>query len=131
MQLEGKSLIAASSSNTLGQTFHAVNPATSEKLEPAFFSASADDVNQAAQAAHEAFAIYKNVSGRDKGHFLRAIAQSLGEAKESIIERAAQETALPKPRLEGELGRTVGQFLAFADLVEEGSWVEARLDHGN
>jgi NADP-dependent aldehyde dehydrogenase len=131
MQLEGKSLIAASSSNTSGQTFHAVNPTTSEKLEPAFFSAGADDVNQAAQAAHEAFATYKNVSGRDKGHFLRAIANGLNEAKESIIERAAQETALPKPRLEGELGRTVGQFLAFAELIEEGSWVEARIDRGN
>ena len=131
MQLEGKSLIAGTVSATQGESFQAVNPASGEKLEPAFFSASADDVNQAAQAAHEAFAVYKNYSGRDKGRFLRAIAAGLNEAREQIVERAGQETALPKARLEGELGRTVGQFLAFAELVEEGSWVEARIDHGN
>ena len=131
MQLQGKSLIAGTVSSAQGESFQAVNPASGEKLEPTFISASSSDVNQAAQAAHEAFAVYKNFSGRDKGRFLRAIAAGLNEAKEQIIERAGQETALPKARLEGELGRTVGQFLAFAELIEEGSWVEARLDHGN
>lgn len=131
MQLEGKSLIAGKVPTSQGKVFHAINPANGEELEPAFLSASSEEVNHAAQAAHEAFAVYKTLSGRDKGRFLRAIAQKLSEARESIIERAGQETALAKARLEGELGRTTGQFLAFAELVEEGSWVEARLDHGN
>ncbi len=131
MQLEGKSLIDGSTTNSSGDAFHALNAATGKNLEPAFFSATSEDVNRAAQSAHEAFALYKNCSGKAKGQFLRAIAAGLSAAKTEIIERATQETALPVARLEGELGRTTGQFLAFAELVEEGSWVEARIDRGN
>jgi len=38
------------------------------------------------------------------------------------------ETALPEARLTGERGRTMGQLRMFADLIREGSWVEARID---
>lgn len=131
MQLEGKSLIAGGLATSNGPEFFAVNPATRENIQPAFFSATNEDVERAAQLAREAFAVYKNCSGQKKGQFLRAIAKGLSDAKTEIVERAQQETALPVVRLESELGRTIGQLLAFAELVEEGSWVEARIDHGN
>jgi 2,5-dioxopentanoate dehydrogenase len=38
------------------------------------------------------------------------------------------ETALPAARVRGERGRTTGQLRAFADLLDEGSWVDARID---
>ena len=44
------------------------------------------------------------------------------------MSRAQAETALPAPRLTGERGRTVGQLGLFADVVDEGSWVGARID---
>lgn len=131
MQIEGKSLIAGGFATSNGKAFHAANPATQENIEPAFYSATSDDVNRAVQAAHAAFSIYKKCSGQVKGQFLRAIAAGLNAVKTEIVERAALETALPNARLEGELGRTTGQLLAFAELVEEGSWVEARIDKGN
>lgn len=131
MQLEGKSLIAGAIAPTGGETFSAVNAATGEQLATDFHSATTNDVNQSAQSAHEAFTTYKNVSGRDKGAFLRRIAAGLSAEKAAIVERAGLETALPVARLEGELARTTGQLLAFAELVEEGSWVEARIDHGD
>src|SRR4029078_6283095 len=37
-------------------------------------------------------------------------------------------TALPKPRLQSETARTSGQLRLFAKVVEEGSWVMARID---
>src|ERR1019366_3643316 len=37
-------------------------------------------------------------------------------------------SALPMPRLLGEVGRTSGQLRLFAGVVEEGSWVNARID---
>src|SRR6266851_3955940 len=49
---------------------------------------------------------------------------------DSIIDRANQETALGLPRLKSELARTCNQLRMFAALVEEGSWVDARIDHG-
>lgn len=130
MQLTGKSLVAGGLATSSNNPFDAVNPATGETLSPTFSSATQQDITHAVQAAYEAFTIYKNCSGRAKGQFLRAIAAGLSAAKTEIIERAGQETALPVARLEGELGRTTGQLLAFAELVEEGSWVEARIDHG-
>ena len=38
------------------------------------------------------------------------------------------ETALPEGRVRGEPGRTSGQLRMFAKLLEEGSWVDARID---
>ncbi len=55
MQIEGKSLIAGGFATSNGKAFHAANPATQENIEPAFYSATSDDVNRAAQAAHAAF----------------------------------------------------------------------------
>ena len=45
-----------------------------------------------------------------------------------LVERVGQETALPEPRIRMETGRTVSQLRMFADIVEDGSWVDARID---
>ena len=59
---------------------------------------------------------------------LRAIADELTADGAAIVERAQLETGLPKGRLEGELARTTGQLRLFAEVAEEGSWVDARID---
>jgi 2,5-dioxopentanoate dehydrogenase len=85
-------------------------------------------VDRAARLAHEAFAVYGRISGREKAPFLRRIAANIEAIGDEIIERCEQETALPKARLQGETARTVGQLRLFAQLVEEGSWRMARID---
>ena len=45
-----------------------------------------------------------------------------------LVERANRETALPEARLKGESARTINQLRLFAQVVEEGSWVNARID---
>jgi NADP-dependent aldehyde dehydrogenase len=110
--------------------FYAMNPKNGERLDPVFFSAAPDEVDRAASLAHEAFATYERVSARDRGAFLRAIAANIESIIEELVERAEQETALPKARLQGETARTCGQLRLFADVVEEGSWVQARIDRG-
>ncbi len=47
------------------------------------------------------------------------------------IKPASVETALPLPRLQGEMGRTCGQLRFFAAWIEEGHWLDARIDHAN
>ncbi|HLZ52904.1 MAG TPA: aldehyde dehydrogenase (NADP(+)), partial [Verrucomicrobiae bacterium] len=42
--------------------------------------------------------------------------------------RAHLETGLPETRLTGERARTVNQLKLFAQVVREGSWVDARID---
>ncbi len=126
--MKGFSLVAGGASSEGGAEFRAVNPATGEKLEPEFYAASQETLEQATSAAEEAFAVYKKTSGTDRASFLRKIADGLAAAGEGIVARANLETGLPLPRLNGELARTTGQLRLFADVCEEGSWVDARVD---
>lgn len=105
-----------------------MNPATCAKLEPTFCSATASEVEEAVRLAAEAFESYSQASGKAKAALLRRIADGLDAHREELAERAHQETALPMPRLTGEVGRTSGQLRLFAGVVEEGSWVNARID---
>src|SRR3984885_15297075 len=109
----------------------ATNPATGAPLEPKFFAASAEDLERAAALAQSAFPIYSKLSGKKKGTFLRQIAATIEAAAPAIVKRANLETALSEARLTGEVGRTCGQLRLFAEVVEEGSWVDARIDNAD
>lgn len=80
------------------------------------------------QAAQSAFLDYKNLSGKEKGHFLETLAEILESNRAAIVPLAVRESNLPEGRINGELGRTTGQIRLFANLVKEGSWVEATID---
>jgi 2,5-dioxopentanoate dehydrogenase len=127
-QLSGLSLIADRRGASTGEPFRAYDPATGNALEPAFHTATIEEVEQAATAAEAAAPILARLSGKERGALLRAIADALTEAGPALIDRAHLETGLPLPRLQGELARTTGQLKLFADVVEEGSWVDARID---
>jgi len=114
-----------------GEVFHATNPKTGERLAQEFSSALPQEVDAAARLADQAFAVYGRTSGRDKAAFLRAIATNIEARAEEIIERAEQETALPRARLQGEVARTCGQLRLFAQVVEEGSWTMPRIDRAD
>jgi alpha-ketoglutaric semialdehyde dehydrogenase len=109
-------------------SFRARNPATGEFLEGEFVEATAREIDRAARAAEAAFEPYAGLSPQKRAGFLRTIAQQVLALGDRLTECAAAETALPVPRLESERARTVSQILLFAELVEEGSWVEARID---
>ncbi len=117
--------------NQAGEPFTAFNPRTGEALDPSFFSSGPDDVERAAGLADKAFAVYGRASGREKAKFLRTIATKIEATVDELVERAELESALPKPRLTGETARTCGQLRMFADVVEEGSWVMARIDRAD
>src|SRR5215468_3565527 len=123
-----RSLIGSREGTGVGATFHAVNPASGQSLDEQFGLAAVEDVDLAVRLASEAFFRYHKTSGKQRGSFLRKIATRIESIGEELIERAHLETALPKARLQGETARTCGQLRLFAQLVEEGSWVGARID---
>jgi NADP-dependent aldehyde dehydrogenase len=127
----GRSLIGFNRGANNTESFSAVNPSTGQQLDPRFFSASPTDLDTAAALAQEAFASYSSLSGAERADFLRSIAGEIEMVATELIGRAQEETALPHTRLQGELGRTCGQLRLFASLVEEGSWVSARIDRGD
>ena len=109
------------------RTFQAHSP-QGEPLPGVFQAATDDQIEAAVRAAADAFPAYSALSGRERGAFLRAIAVELEVDAETILARVMLESALPEARVRGELARTTGQLRLFAALVEEGSWVDARLD---
>src|SRR5271170_5179524 len=109
--------------------FQAFAPATGQKIEPSFHSATAEEVNLAVALAAEASLEFGRLSGAKKAEFLETIASRIEAQTESLVTRANQESALPPARLQSETGRTCTQIRMFAKVVREGSWVTARIDH--
>jgi alpha-ketoglutaric semialdehyde dehydrogenase len=111
-----------------GSRFKAVNPATGEALPGEFVTATAEQIEHAANLAASATLPLSRLAGAERGKMLRNIAAALESNGDEIVTRAHQETALTLDRLRGELGRTTSQLRLFAALCEEGSWVNARID---
>src|SRR6202034_652484 len=128
LALRGSSIINGESQIGNGAAFHGVDPSTGARLDPEYHCASREDLNLAADLAEEAFATFSKVSGKEKGRFLRHIADGIEAIVPEIVARANRETALPEARLKGEAARTINQLRLFAGVVEEGSWVNARID---
>lgn len=128
MTLRGLSLIAGVPGTTGGRSFHAVNPATNQRLAPDFHEASSAEVIRALDAAAATFATYRTLSGADRATFLETIATEIEALGDPLLQRANAETGLPLQRLTGERARTCSQLRLFAQVAREGSWVDARID---
>ncbi|WP_019019509.1 aldehyde dehydrogenase (NADP(+)), partial [Modicisalibacter luteus] len=128
MTLEGKSLIGQQAVAGNSGTFHAVNPATGEQLEPVYAGGGTAEVDQACQLAWDAFDTYRETSLEDRAVFLETVASEIEALGEPLIERAVAETGLPQARIEGERGRTCGQLRLFANVVRAGEWLDVRID---
>lgn len=126
--LQGQSIIAGESRTGAGAEFSGVNPATGDRLAPAFKSATLKNAAEAPSLAAEAFFSYSKVPAKLRAQFLRHIAIGLEGSSEELVNRAHLETGLPLTRLRGELARTANQLRMFAEIIEEGSWVNARID---
>lgn len=129
MPIIGTQLIGAQNIAGTGPSFQAVDPATGRPIPPAWAGADEQQVAQAIELATIAFASYRETSLPQRAAFLEAIAQAILDLGDELIERAMLETGLPRPRLEGERGRTVNQLRLFARVVRDGDWLEARIDH--
>ena len=130
-KLSGRSLIGFSEGTGSDQPLYARNPTTGGQLQPGFIPATAEEVDRAVHLSADAFQTYSRTAGRERGSFLRKIAEKIEAIGGEIVERAAQETALPVARLQGETARTCHQLRLFAQVAEEGSWVNARIDHAD
>lgn len=126
--ISGYSIIGGESDQASAGTFTGFDPAAGAPLEPTFHYATLQALDRAAQLAQEASVSYRNLPGKDKAHFLHQIAAGIESIGPELVARAQRETALPEPRLKGELARTANQLRLFAQVVNEGSWVNARID---
>lgn len=127
-ELYGRSLVGFSRSEATAQQFRAVNPATRAELSPDYSVAAPADIEQALRLASAAFPLYAKTSFKQRADFLRAIATNIESVVEAIVARMTQESGLPEGRARMETGRTVGQIRLYAQYLEEGNWVDARIE---
>ena len=85
-------------------------------------------VDQACQAAEDAFWTYGYSTREERAAFLNTIADEIESRAEAITEIGSQETGLPTARLEGERGRTTGQLRLFASHILSDDYLDLRHD---
>jgi NADP-dependent aldehyde dehydrogenase len=131
MNLTGRQLINGTDSSEGNHTFQAVNPSDGTALPIKFYSATTSEVDQACQAASEAFAAMQKLPFERRAAFLEAIADEIMALGDALGDRYCAESGLPRPRFEGERGRTCAQLRMFASVVRDGSFLEPRIDHAD
>jgi len=80
-------------------------------------------------AAHlDLVAGFRPSGAKERATFLRRIGEQIETLGDELIQVCHEESRLTVDRLRGERVRTINQLVMFADLIEEGSWVDARID---
>ena len=67
----------------------------------------------------------------DRAAWLEQVATRLDAAADDLVPLAAQETHLGIDRLQGELKRTTFQLRLFAEVLRDGSFLQATIDHAD
>lgn len=88
-----------------------------------------EKVDAVVAAAAAASARWRTSSIDDRARALDAVADALDARADDLVALAGDETHLAEPRLRGELKRTTFQLRLFGDVLREGSWLDARIDH--
>lgn len=126
--ITGEMLIGSGTVRGTEGKLRAINPVTGEELDPEFGAGTKSDVDAACSLAEEAFNPFRAMPLEKRAQFLEAIAQGILDLGDALIERVMAESGLPRPRVEGERGRTVSQLRLFASLVRDGRWLNATID---
>lgn len=106
-----------------------VDPRTGKEREHVADEATPEEVDETVRAAHHARGALEDRTAR--ATLLRTAAELLEASSEYVIEAADAETALGPGRLNGELARTCYQLRLFADLVDDGAFLDVMIDRAD
>ena len=126
--MTGKNYIGNQLSAKGNKTYTTFNPELNEANKTVFTEATSEEIEEAVNLAADAFKEFSTISGVKKAEFLNTIASEILALDSLLIETYCLESGLPKERAMAERTRTIGQLRSFANLVAEGSWVEASID---
>ena len=82
-------------------------------------------------AAHGAAATWAAWPRSRRARTLCAVAERLESDGAELVAIAMRESHLTEPRLRSELARTTFQLRLFADVVDEGGYLDVRIDHAD
>jgi alpha-ketoglutaric semialdehyde dehydrogenase len=126
--ITGKNYIGSQLKASGSKVLKTFNPLLNKENPWVFIEATQDEIEEAVTLANQAFAIYRKKSGLEKAKFLNTIADEILALGEVLLEQYCIESGYPKGRAEGERGRMIGQLRAFAEMLTEGSWIQATID---
>jgi NADP-dependent aldehyde dehydrogenase len=106
-----------------------IDPRTGAAVEVVAQETTTAEVDRLCAAGLAAAPALEALGRRGRAALLRALAGALEERRDDVAAVADRETALGPVRLNGELTRTTYQLRLFADTLEEGSYLEAAVDH--
>ena len=109
-------------------TIAGTSPYTGLQLDPVAQESSPADVNRIVESSCQAFAYLQSIDREGRAALLQVIADSLDFNAEELIKTADEETGIGPVRLTGELKRASYQMRFFAEVLREGSYLEATID---
>ena len=128
MNISGSLLINGQEELTTNEAIFATNPTTGNRIDIAFHTADENHVNAAAESAWNIFDDFRALPSSRRSEFLKSIANEILALGDTLINKAVEESGLPKGRIEGERMRTVNQLNLFANNIETESWRTTIID---
>lgn len=110
------------------EQLRSIDAATGEPVGEPFASHGPVEIEAACAAAEAAFDTYRATDAEARAAFLERIGDEIAALGDTLIDTAVSESGLPRGRIEGERGRTVGQLRLFASVLREGGWMGLRID---
>lgn len=117
------------SKGSLVTTVFSTDPRTGEHRSTTLTETTPEEVAAVATRAGETAVALAVTERETRARLLREIADRVDSAAEDLCRVAASETGFGLARLEGEVVRAARQFRLFAEVVREGSYLEAAIDH--
>ena len=109
-------------------TVAGIDPRTATTLAIVTEETSDHQVDAIAEAASAA-SVDLEAMGRDgRGDLLDAMADSVERHRQELVETAELETGFATGKLDGELSRAAYQLRFFAEVIRDGSYLEATID---
>jgi 2,5-dioxopentanoate dehydrogenase len=128
MTITGAILIGTEE-RTAAATFQAVDPSTGRAIEGVRFAEAGEaEVADACALAAAAFPAFRDLPPADRAAFMEEVATRIDALGSALTDRAAAESGLPRARLDGERGRTVGQLRLFAGVLRDGGFLDLTID---
>jgi NADP-dependent aldehyde dehydrogenase len=107
------------------------DPRTGEEVEQVATEAAAGEVAALCAAAAVAAPAYEALGRDRRAVLLESVAAELDAAGDQIVALADRESALGTGRLTGELARTTFQLRFMAEVIRDGGYLDATIDHAD
>jgi NADP-dependent aldehyde dehydrogenase len=106
-----------------------IDPRTGDAVEIVAAEATAEQVDQLCLAALAAAGPLEGLGRDGRAALLGTLADALDAARNRVVAVADRETGLGTTRLDSELTRSCYQLRLFADVLRDGGYLEATIDH--